>query len=554
MRLRQLLAWTVVPCALVALVAGAFLAQAVGGERARAANLAQGALAGDALEDATAWVYAKTTALMTLDAFAARPVELQIYETGATAMRTSMDRSLLLTNLDNTDASGAAALRRLEAAGVRDAAIAAVLAPLDRDVRDALGAGRTGLIDPTPHVDAIAVVQQRQRTSSAEAKLASDELLDLASGPPYWRGRSFVIAALALVSLALLAGLVGAWRLSTGAARLRRAFEDESADAATHRARSDRLHAVLGTARRIAAGRDVAAVQQTLVHETRALLHDAGVALYLRTATGFAPAVQEGVAMVGVGANEGIVGRCVESAATERAVLARDPAIPAIGDACALLVAPLVSEGQVFGALVAVRPGTVLFDDNDETVLQMLALVAANALRAAERYDSTVALTLHDPLTGLANRRRLDADLQALTTGTGAVDRVAFLMVDIDHFKQFNDEYGHPTGDELLRRVARTIAAAVRAVDVVYRYGGEEFSVLLPDATAEEAQLVAERVRSSVAAAPVPAGGGVTVSVGLAASDRNGTGLDLLAAADAALYDAKHAGRNRVARAATGAR
>lgn len=198
--------------------------------------------------------------------------------------------------------------------------------------------------------------------------------------------------------------------------------------------------------------------------------------------------------------------------------------------------------------------GAVLFDDKDETVLQMLALVAANALRAAERYDSTVALTLHDPLTGLAYRRRLDADLQAITSGTGSMDRVAFLMVDIDHFKQFDDEYGHPVGDELLRRVARAITAAVRTVDVVYRYGGEEFSVLLPDATAEEAQIVAERVRSTVAAAPAPAGGGVTVSVGLAASDRTGSGFDLLAAADAALYDAKHAGRNRVARAATGAR
>nr|NKB41963.1 diguanylate cyclase [Ilumatobacter sp.] len=119
-------------------------------------------------------------------------------------------------------------------------------------------------------------------------------------------------------------------------------------------------------------------------------------------------------------------------------------------------------------------------------------------------------------------------------------------MVDIDNFKMFNDIHGHAAGDDVLRRVGYAIAASVRCDDVAYRYGGEEFCVLLPDATADEAGGVAERVRRAIEAIEAPYGTKVTASVGVASGPS--THLPATAAtADAALFRAKHAGRNRVA-------
>ena len=127
---------------------------------------------------------------------------------------------------------------------------------------------------------------------------------------------------------------------------------------------------------------------------------------------------------------------------------------------------------------------------------------------------------------------------------------LGFAMVDVDNFKTYNDTHGHTAGDEVLRRVAETIAAFVRDSDVVYRYGGEEFSMLLPGASPEEAAIVAERVRAAVEETSFPGeeqqpGGKLTVSVGVATL-ANGSAEDIRERADAALYEAKEAGRNRV--------
>ena len=120
-------------------------------------------------------------------------------------------------------------------------------------------------------------------------------------------------------------------------------------------------------------------------------------------------------------------------------------------------------------------------------------------------------------------------------------------MVDIDHFKAFNDVHGHRRGDELLRVVAGAIASAVREEDVVYRYGGEEFSVLLAAADVVEAGVIAERVRAAVRTATTSDGvGPVTVSVGVAAQGAPIVATTLVEHADAALYAAKEAGRDRV--------
>jgi diguanylate cyclase (GGDEF)-like protein len=159
-------------------------------------------------------------------------------------------------------------------------------------------------------------------------------------------------------------------------------------------------------------------------------------------------------------------------------------------------------------------------------------------------------LAVTDPLTGLANRRALYAHLDR------EVDRakrykhpLAVLVIDIDHFKQVNDVHGHQTGDRVLNHVAQVITQSVRASDVAGRFGGEEFIVLAPETPAPAVRVVAERIRRAVETQTAQQKGlpGVTVSIGAAgASEGEISTESLVARADAALYEAKRGGRNRV--------
>jgi diguanylate cyclase (GGDEF)-like protein len=160
-----------------------------------------------------------------------------------------------------------------------------------------------------------------------------------------------------------------------------------------------------------------------------------------------------------------------------------------------------------------------------------------------------------DSLTSLPNRRAFEEHLELmLHDGRRKRSSIALLMIDIDVFKHYNDTFGHPAGDECLRRVARAMFdSTVRPLDLVARYGGEEFVVLLPETQLEGARLVAERIRAAVSRLEIRHGakelGRVTVSVGIAfAADARGVDeTSLVAAADDAVYDAKRRGRNRVA-------
>jgi diguanylate cyclase (GGDEF)-like protein len=164
-------------------------------------------------------------------------------------------------------------------------------------------------------------------------------------------------------------------------------------------------------------------------------------------------------------------------------------------------------------------------------------------------------LARHDPLTGLGNRRSLQEDLEVLHARSQRYRRgFALAMCDIDRFKAYNDTHGHQAGDQALRAVAATIAQEVRGGDSVYRYGGEEFLLILPEQTQDTALVAVERVRSAVErlAIPQPAagpGGILTLSAGIAAFGPRGatTAEELLQQADAALYRAKAAGRNQLA-------
>jgi two-component system cell cycle response regulator len=179
----------------------------------------------------------------------------------------------------------------------------------------------------------------------------------------------------------------------------------------------------------------------------------------------------------------------------------------------------------------------------------------SDALRGAVQASMELAVT--DGLTGLHNRRYLDSHLGALFGEAALRNRpVAALMLDIDRFKSINDTYGHEAGDEVLKAFAERIRTHTRGIDIVARYGGEEIVIILPDAEAEGAYAIAERIRERIEAVPfsiqrdtrtVP----VTVSIGVAWRRAEDAGpADMLKRADLALYRAKSTGRNRVEAAA----
>jgi two-component system, cell cycle response regulator len=226
-----------------------------------------------------------------------------------------------------------------------------------------------------------------------------------------------------------------------------------------------------------------------------------------------------------------------------------DPALRAlIPDGRNLLVAPLLAEGGFLGAVVAehdLRQGTRVERRVVATVERFTAH-AALALRNARLLDKVRTLATIDHLTGVANRRSFETALEAelaRTRRTG--EPTALIMCDIDRFKLLNDEHGHQVGDEVLQGVAALLQAGAREYDTVGRFGGEEFTVVMPGCDVRDAAMTAERLRSAIEAATLAVP--VTVSFGVAVAPHQAATVDgLVKAADDALYRAKAEGRNRV--------
>ncbi|QIN81617.1 diguanylate cyclase [Rubrobacter tropicus] len=157
-----------------------------------------------------------------------------------------------------------------------------------------------------------------------------------------------------------------------------------------------------------------------------------------------------------------------------------------------------------------------------------------------------------DPLTRLGNRLRMREDLEVLQSRAERYGHdYAVVLCDVDFFKAYNDRYGHLAGDDALQKVSQTISASLRGGDTAYRYGGEEFLIVLPEQSVEMAVGIADRLRHTVEDLGIPhesnpPGNVVTISAGVAAFSSAGAPDDLLKEADAALYAAKRAGRNRV--------
>ncbi len=217
------------------------------------------------------------------------------------------------------------------------------------------------------------------------------------------------------------------------------------------------------------------------------------------------------------------------------------------------MAVPLISRGKVIGIMEAYSTRVGAFLDQDEKIFSILAGSAALAIENAQLHQKTQELTVVDDLTGLFNYRYFS---RKLGTEVMRAERyhlpLSLIMIDIDWFKKCNDNYGHLFGNLVLRDLARRTRESVREVDVVCRYGGEEFAVILPQTKKEDAQMIGERIRHRVESADFVSETKesrvkITVSLGVASFPENGrTSKELIEKVDQALYLAKGRGKNLV--------
>ncbi len=247
-------------------------------------------------------------------------------------------------------------------------------------------------------------------------------------------------------------------------------------------------------------------------------------------------------------------GICARALATRQAVVVNDVSqhpqyVPGFQETKSETCIPLVSMGTPLGVLVLDSATLNAFPQGDVEALESVADMCAVAIQNAQSFERVREMADMDGLTGVYNRRHLEKRIVSeVEHHSRHTQSMAVLMVDLDHFKRINDEFGHLLGDEVLRQVSRIFIQQLRKGDVVCRYGGEEFAILLRQSTAEQSLRVAEKLRTIIRdfnfpGIPRP----VTISVGVAIYPLHGRNRDeLIGAADAALYNAKQTGRNRV--------
>jgi diguanylate cyclase (GGDEF)-like protein len=188
-------------------------------------------------------------------------------------------------------------------------------------------------------------------------------------------------------------------------------------------------------------------------------------------------------------------------------------------------------------------PPDVTVDENIIKLFDALGNQIGVAIDNARLYEKTKKYSLHDPLTGLANRRMMHIVFdRSINRAKRYKEPFSVIMLDIDHFKKYNDTHGHFEGDRLLIELAKLIVHETREIDLVVRYGGEEFIVLLPETDLDKACEVAERMRGTIDEKCA-----TTISLGVSTYNKNiQTKDELIKNVDAALYNAKKRGRNRV--------
>jgi diguanylate cyclase (GGDEF)-like protein/PAS domain S-box-containing protein len=219
------------------------------------------------------------------------------------------------------------------------------------------------------------------------------------------------------------------------------------------------------------------------------------------------------------------------------------------------LCLPLLAQGKAIGVLHLSAPAGAAgrtLDEGQEQFARVVADSVAQALANLALRETLRQQAIRDPLTNLFNRRYMEASLEReLLRAARNHQSVSVIMLDVDHFKQVNDRHGHSTGDAVLRQLGRYLNEHIRGGDIACRYGGEEFTLILPETTLAQARQRAEQHRQEFKALTLLGdqheAGALTISLGVATFPEQGdTAEQVLQAADAALYRAKHNGRNRV--------
>jgi len=257
------------------------------------------------------------------------------------------------------------------------------------------------------------------------------------------------------------------------------------------------------------------------------------------TAGGTGPAEREPVQL-----GEGCVGQAARfgRAVTGRGGVPTDPP-----ESRSVMAVPMIVGARVVGVIELSSTHAYTVPTASLSLVETLASHAGTAIEAARLHARTEELTQVDALTRLYNRRRLEIDMDRECKRSRRYDRpMAFCMLDVDHFKRFNDQHGHRRGDEVLEEVGRLLRDGIRSSDSAYRYGGEEFGLLLRDTTLGAAVALCERLRTRIAAR-FAGNRQITASFGVAVLTPSMQGpADLVEAADRALYRAKSLGRDRV--------
>jgi len=213
-----------------------------------------------------------------------------------------------------------------------------------------------------------------------------------------------------------------------------------------------------------------------------------------------------------------------------------------------LISAPLMRNGVLLGVInINNKADHSPFEPHDLRLLEAIAAHASVALGNARKYEDTLRLSQIDGLTGLANHGHFYKTLEREIERARRYERgLSLAMIDIDHFKQYNDRNGHRAGDQALVAVARIIGDRSRAHDIVARYGGEEFAIILPETTLDGAHAFGDKLRTAIEGVSLDGAEPLTISVGVASFGMNITATtQLVEAADAELYRAKSLGRNR---------
>jgi diguanylate cyclase (GGDEF)-like protein len=212
-------------------------------------------------------------------------------------------------------------------------------------------------------------------------------------------------------------------------------------------------------------------------------------------------------------------------------------------------VVPLILHERAIGALqVTVADPARVWNENEIMLLRTVADQVAVAVNHAELFAKIQQQALTDALTGCYNRRSFEIQLDKDVQMARRLNQpLSLLMLDLDRFKQLNDSVGHDAGDDALRRLTACFRQELRGVDSAARFGGDEFALILPQASVEGALIVAERLRARIEQIEIPGYGNITASIGIATFPSQASArAELVSAADAALYSAKRTGRNRV--------